>query len=494
MLRGVKKTRILKTGKGSVAKVRRHYPGTASLRVTSSDGSVSSVGVSAKLKLKAAKLVDDANPGIDGTKLDDNANSGVDGTKLVDSANSGVDGTKLVDHANSGVDGTKLVDHANSEVDETKLVDNANSEVDGTKLVDNANSGAKLVGNFDVCYPAVEKEYLVGRKVDPRDAQDDVSTLGTGELLGTTHSSTSHPRWKRLFTEASSFHDLIRLHDDDLTHLIEGLHKSFPNLRRVQDLEEYTSYKRIMVSDSGNQKLILLLCIIYLSYATPTSMTLEDRSSTMYLFNFTHTSLRDNFTRACAERKISPRQMVKNLQDKWLRIRANSTRRATSVVPMNSTTPTHHSSMVEKTITLKSSKMDELTSGSSWQTIKVAIIEALKSSPILEPIGRFFEANESQQALDYCAAPNRVSAYANHAGNTYILSKLTKHFPLINQTKLSAHKSIGELILHLEEVINSKSNHLMSVTHELQKFLSVKYNHGHKHRALAVFMETYTHA
>jgi len=74
------------------------------------------------------------------------------------------------------------------------------------------------------------------------------------------------------------------------------------------------------------------------------------------------------------------------------------------------------------------------------------------------------------------------------------LSKLTKHFPLINQTKLSAHKSIEELVLHLEEVINSKSDQLMSVTQELQTLLSVKYNHGHKHRALAVFMETYTHA
>ena len=202
----------------------------------------------------------------------------------------------------------------------------------------------------------------------------------------------------------------------------------------------------------------------------------------------------DNFTRVCAEKQIAPKRMVANRQDKLIRIRANSTRRTTPVVPLNPTTPTHNPSMLEKTINLRSSKMDELTPGSSWQTIKVAIIEALKSSPILEPVGRFFEANESQKALDFCANPTRVSAYANHAGNTYVLSKLTKHFPLINQTKLSAHKSIGELILHLEEVINSKSDQLMSVTQELQKFLSVKYNHGHKHRALAVFMETYTHA
>jgi len=56
---------------------------------------------------------------------------------------------------------------------------------------------------------------------------------------------------------------------------------------------------------------------------------------------------------------------VKNLQDKWLRIRANLTRKATSVVPLNPTTPTHNPFMLEKTITLRSSKMDELTSGSS---------------------------------------------------------------------------------------------------------------------------------
>ena len=49
-----------------------------------------------------------------------------------------------------------------------------------------------------------------------------VSTLGTGELVGTAHSSTSHPRWIRLFTEASSFH--VPLRGDDLEHLIEGLH------------------------------------------------------------------------------------------------------------------------------------------------------------------------------------------------------------------------------------------------------------------------------
>ena len=271
VLRRLKKTKIRKTEKGSVAKVRRRYPGTASLRDTSSEGSVSAssgrVSVQVKLKSKAAKLVDNANSGGDGNKLDQDANSGVEFANLVETQG----------NANSGIQVAKLVGDRG----------NANSGGDGNKLV----------GNVDVGYPEVEQDNLVGRKVDSRDAQDDVSTLGTGELVGTTHSSTSHSRWIRLFTEASSFHDQTRLLSDDVTHLIEGLHKSFPNLRRVQDLEEYTSYKRIMVSDSGNQKLILLLCVIYLSYATPTSMTLEDRSSTMYLFNFTYTSLRDNFSR-----------------------------------------------------------------------------------------------------------------------------------------------------------------------------------------------------
>jgi len=150
-----------------------------------------------------------------------------------------------------------------------------------------------------------------------------------------------------------------------------------------------------MGSASGSQKLILLLCIIYLSYATPTTMILEDRSSTVYVFSYTHTPLEDDFTRVCAEKQIAPKQTVANLQDKWLRIRANFTRGTTPVVPLHPTTPTHNPSMLEKTITLKSSKMDELTLGSSWQTIKVAIIEALKSNPILEPVGRFVEVPKS---------------------------------------------------------------------------------------------------
>jgi len=86
---------------------------------------------------------------------------------------------------------------------------------------------------------------------------------------------------------ASTFHAPLR--GDDLDFLLEGLHRSYPTLHRVQDLEQFSSYKSIMGSASGSQKLVLLLCIIYLSYATPTTMTLEDRSSTVYVFNYTHT-------------------------------------------------------------------------------------------------------------------------------------------------------------------------------------------------------------
>ena len=116
-------------------------------------------------------------------------------------------------------------------------------------------------------------------------------------------------------------------------------------------------------------------------------MTLADRSSTVYVFNYTHTPLKDNFTRVCAEKQIAPDQMVANLLDKLLRIRANVTRRNTPVVPFNPTTPTHNPSMLEKTINLRSSKMDELTPGSSWQTIKVAIIEALKVAQFSSRLG-----------------------------------------------------------------------------------------------------------
>ena len=71
VLRDVKKKKIIKTAKGSIAKVRRRYPGTASLRDTSSEGSVSSGGGSSRStgkKLKrGAKLVgnlENANPGV----------------------------------------------------------------------------------------------------------------------------------------------------------------------------------------------------------------------------------------------------------------------------------------------------------------------------------------------------------------------------------------------------------------------------------------------
>jgi len=40
----------------------------------------------------------------------------------------------------------------------------------------------------------------------------------------------------------------------------------------------------------------------------------------------------------------------------------------------------------------------------------VALIEAIKSTPLLERIGRFFENNETDLAKEYCAD---TSTYAN---------------------------------------------------------------------------------
>ena len=77
VLRRVKKTKILKTAKGSIAKVRRNFPGTASLRDTSSEGSVSSGRVSIgssgsrKTKTKLDGILEKANPEVSAANLCD---------------------------------------------------------------------------------------------------------------------------------------------------------------------------------------------------------------------------------------------------------------------------------------------------------------------------------------------------------------------------------------------------------------------------------------
>jgi len=53
-------------------------------------------------------------------------------------------------------------------------------------------------------------------------------------------------RWTRHFVEALSFAQPLR--GDDLSFLLEGLQKNFPQLSRIQDLEAYTFYKQIMRS------------------------------------------------------------------------------------------------------------------------------------------------------------------------------------------------------------------------------------------------------
>lgn len=87
-------------------------------------------------------------------------------------------------------------------------------------------------------------------------------------------------RWTCHFVDALSFSDPLR--GDDLSFVLESIHKNFPNLSRIQDLETYTSYKKDM---TGSRKLNLLKCIIYLSYATPTPLSLGNPSNTVYLLS-----------------------------------------------------------------------------------------------------------------------------------------------------------------------------------------------------------------
>ena len=178
-LRKVKKRLVCKTAKGSIAKVRRRYPGTASLRDTSSEGSVSSGAGShrssgpRKLKLKqGANLVGnlvDANSGSAKANLVGN---------LVD-ANSGSVKANLVGNLgneNSGFAEANLVgnlDNENPEAEKATLVepvDNENSRVEKNNLVENKDYGKSHAAQTD----------LVSTIIEARHMQDDVSTLGTG--------------------------------------------------------------------------------------------------------------------------------------------------------------------------------------------------------------------------------------------------------------------------------------------------------------------------
>ena len=162
-LRKVKKRLVRKTTKGSIAKVLRRHPGTAPLRDTSSEGSVSFGAGShrssgpRKLKLKQrANLV--------GNLVD--ANSGSAKANLVGN---------LVD-ANSGSMEANLVgnlDNENPEAEKATLVepvDNENSRVEKNNLVGNKDYGKSHAAQSD----------LVSTIIEARHMQDDVSTLGTG--------------------------------------------------------------------------------------------------------------------------------------------------------------------------------------------------------------------------------------------------------------------------------------------------------------------------
>jgi len=157
----------------------------------------------------------------------------------------------------------------------------------------------------------------------------------------------------------------------------------------------------------------------------PTSVTLGPSSDTVYLFSYSHTPVSENFPRMCSKKGITCSAMVNNLRDLWLKSQFYN--KGGSTLYQGNTRsdmlPTH-----EKTINLKSIKMGALNSSSSWQTIKVALIEALKSTPLLEPVGRFFENNEIELAKEYCADTTKVSTYANHTAISYVLNKLTTPF------------------------------------------------------------------
>jgi len=124
----------------------------------------------------------------------------------------------------------------------------------------------------------------------------------------------------------------------------------------------------------GSQKLTLLLSIIYLFYAFPATVSLGHPSDTMYLFSHSHTPVSENFPKSCEKKRLTCSQMINNLRDLWLKSCAytegSNTRNL--VTTCSNTLPA-----IEETIILKSIKMDSLNSSSSWQTIKVALIEAL---------------------------------------------------------------------------------------------------------------------
>ena len=292
ILRRLKKKAITKTAKGSIAKVRRRYPGTASLRDTSSEGSVSSRGSSSGSREgRSDKIL--AGSGLEKRKSSEGATLADDKISL---AGGRLEKGKPNDGAILANDESNL---AGGRLEKGKSNEGAILADDKISL---AGGRLKTGGYEEEAEPPAEVVQC---------RHDDVSSLGSDVRPTFSNTCSLSSRWKSILRAASTFHGLIKGDDED--HLLEGLHRSFPTLRRVQDLEQYSSYKSIMKSASGSQKLVILLCIIYLSYATPTTMTLADRSSTVYVFNYTHTPLEDNFTRVCAEKQIAPKRMVANL-------------------------------------------------------------------------------------------------------------------------------------------------------------------------------------
>ena len=207
----------------------------------------------------------------------------------------------------------------------------------GTKFSSNVKVGTTVGTSHSG--GSIPNEVIPKEIVKTTDHASVCSSIGFEERF--TSVKLLNQRWSRHFIDAASFFQPLR--GDDLNFILEGLQKNFPQLTRIQDLEVFTSYKQIMRSGAGGQKLIVLLCILYLSYATPTSITLGS-SDTVYLFSYTHTPVSENFPTMCTKKGLTCSAMINNLRDLWLKSQHYNKEKITPTLNTRSG-PTH-----EKTI------------------------------------------------------------------------------------------------------------------------------------------------
>ena len=94
---------------------------------------------------------------------------------------------------------------------------------------------------------SIPTEVVTTKKVvNTRSGEQPSVCSNIGFDAGLISVSKLKERWTRHFVEALSFAQPLR--GDDLSFLLEGLQKNFPQLSRIQDLEAYTFYKQIMRS------------------------------------------------------------------------------------------------------------------------------------------------------------------------------------------------------------------------------------------------------